>query len=69
MLAKLRHELGDKFHMVEDGTIYELDAEPLQGQMVNEIGDRPVRFHFWGRAYGHSDECYKWQPPKKEVAT
>jgi hypothetical protein len=65
-LEQLKHELGDKFLMLE-GTVYELDAQPLkgQGQPYRHNGHK-IRFVFWGMSYGHSDECYHWKPPKKE---
>lgn len=66
-LAQLKHELGDKF-LVLLGTVYELDTKPSsgQGEPTSHEG-RPIRFRFWGMAYGHSDECYNWRPPKSDM--
>ena len=65
-LAQLRHELGDKLLLL-GGTVYELDAEPApgQGEPTSHEG-RPIRWIFRGMSYGHSDECYRWRPPKEE---
>jgi hypothetical protein len=60
-LAEYKHKLGDKFLML-DGTVYELDAEPHKGQAVTEHEGRPIKFRFGGMSYGHSDECYNWNP-------
>lgn len=62
-LAQLKHELGESFLML-NGNVYELDAEPRpgQGEPYKHKG-RPIRWHFWGMSYGHSDECYNWQSP------
>lgn len=61
---QLKYELGDNFLSLPDG-IYELDAQPRQGQGKPDTHNgRPIRFRFWGMSYGHSDECYNWQPPK-----
>lgn len=65
-VAKLKHELGDKFLLMPDG-IYELDAEPREGQGEPYVWDgRSIRWHFWGMSYDHSDECYNWQPSKEK---
>ena len=65
-LKQFRHELGDKFIML-NRTIYELDAEPCQGQGEPlEHEGRPVQFVMWGASWGHSDECYNWKPPRKK---
>ena len=62
-LAKLRHTLGDKFLMIPGQGVYELDAQPSPGQGEPQSYEgRPIRFHWWGMSYGHSDECYHWQP-------
>lgn len=61
-LAEWRWKLGDRFLMLPKG-VYELDAEPRPGQgEPRRHGGRPIRFHFWGMSYGHSDECYHWSP-------
>ena len=63
-LKRLKWKLGKKFLLLY-GTIYELDAKPLEGQGEPlEYNDRPIRFHLWGMSYEHSDECYGWAPPK-----
>ena len=68
--AKLRHELGDKFLSLKDGrwiAVYELGAEPVPGQgEPYEYEGQPVRHRSSFMAIGHSDECYNWQPPKKQ---
>lgn len=64
-LAKLKYELGDRFLMVLGEGVYELDAEPRPGQGEPQSHEgRPIRFRWWGMSYGHSNECYGWQPPK-----
>jgi len=64
-LAKFKYELGDKFLMIRGKGVYELDAEPRPGQGEPQSYEgRPIRFHWWGMSYQHSDECYHWQPPK-----
>ena len=69
-LAKLRYILGDKFLMIPGEGIYELDAEPRPGQGEPQSHEgRPVRFHFWGMSYGHSDECFHWRPPTAPPAS
>ena len=65
-LRQYRYELGDKF-LLKAGTIYKLDAPPLEGQDTPlSHNDRPIQFMMWGMSYEHSDECYSWRPPKKK---
>lgn len=65
-LAEWKGKLGDKFLLLPDG-VYELDAEPTRGQgEPREHDGHPIRFHWWGMSYEHSDECYHWKPPLPE---
>jgi len=65
-LAQLKHELGEKF-LIVDGAVYELGAEPLPGQGTPQSHEgRPIQFRAWFMSTGHSDECYHWKPPEEK---
>ena len=69
-LKEYKWKLGKKFLLMPgpNGGVYELDAEPIEGQgHPKEYNGRPLRFCWWGMSYGHSDECYDWHPPRKKI--
>lgn len=64
--TKLKHELGDKFLVLNDGmvSVFEFDAEPTKGQgKPLEHNGRSIRWRGSFMSIGHSDECWNWKPP------
>lgn len=70
--ARIKYELGEKVYVHRSGTwttMYRRGEAPHEGQGEPFVDDNnePIGFIVSFMSIEHSDECFKWKPPKRRV--